>query len=594
MPNAVAKGVLLSLLLLAGCSDDAAAPPPPPCAVAAPDALRTCTRDYGAAIASCYATNGAPCAGDDAATNAALDALAVSVEASCADGELGGLDRAALGGRLANACESEASSAAWRTYGGPQGAVWAAADGAQRSCLTAAHQKATELIDGSLGAIDACLAGGDCGGVAAERDARASAARADIDAACGDLASLIAVDSAVFVERAARQVDCLTSTGHFDTGPLALRCGPSHAQFEAPRGEWTMVPVDGDEWGTLCGDGSPYAFHVQLAPEGERLDRVVIGLQGGGVCLFADDCGARLEAEPGLFTAMDDTPPTTGIMSDDPSQSQFAGWTKVFLPYCSQDVFAGGGVDEDLGEGVTLPRHGSVNARAAIQMVRDVLWKMMDAEGGDGFRPDAIVALFGGWSAGGYGTLYNYHWLLDDLQWPRTSAFPDAGLGLDNGLVLGVSGLGTIKIPAWGMQRNLPPYCFGGDCAEGEVIYNAISPRLTLVPEQQMLILTNQYDTTQEGDAFFMDTPSFINELRRSYCATRDLPGIQHYYTSASSGSVHVVTLRPDHWLGAVDGEVMRDWFWRAVTEPTALEDRAEEGDFTTVFPGVDPFPCAL
>ena len=48
-------------------------------------------------------------------------------------------------------------------------------------------------------------------------------------------------------------------------------------------------------------------------------------------------------------------------------------------------------------------------------MTRDVLWKKLDEEGA-GYRPDE-VSLFGGWSAGAYGTMYNYHWLVDDLQW---------------------------------------------------------------------------------------------------------------------------------------------------------------------------------
>jgi hypothetical protein len=471
--------------------------------------------------------------------------------------------------------------------------VWAGASDGDRACIAAAHQAAADLVGSSLGHIQGCLAAGDCSGVAAERDAREGEARAGIDAACSDLAGLIAVDPALFVERAAGQVDCLAASAHVDDGALGLRCGPGHAQFDAPRGQWAVVEVDGEEWGTMCGDGSPYAFHVRLAPEGERVDRVVVGLQGGGVCLFEDDCTARMQASPELFTAMDDEPPPFGIMSDDAGENPFANWTRVFLPYCSQDVFAGGGVDEQLGA-LTLPRHGSVNLRAAVQMVRDVIWKTMDAEGGSGFRPDEVVALFGGWSAGGYGTLYNYHWFLDDLQWPRTSAFPDAGLGLDNGQPLGVSGLGAVKIPAWAMLPNLPPYCFAGECAVGEVIFNAISPRLKRVPEQQMLMLTNQYDTTHQNDAYFPDTPAFINELRRSYCATKDMPGIQYYYTSVSSESVHVVSIRPDHWVGEVDGEAMRDWFWRAATDADSIEDRVEEGDFTTVFPGVDAFPCEV
>jgi hypothetical protein len=274
-------------------------------------------------------------------------------------------------------------------------------------------------------------------------------------------------------------------------------------------------------------------------------------------------------------------------------ESPFANWTKVLLPYCNQDVFTGGGVVEDLGE-LQLPRYGGVNLRVAIQMVRDVIWKLMDEQGGDGFRPDEIITLFGGWSAGGYGALYNYHWLLDDLQWPRTAAFPDAGGALDNGSLAGVRGLGAIKIPAWGVRNYLPSYCFAGDCAVGPVLYEAASPRLKQVPEQQFLILSNPKDNTQQGDAFFEDEAFWINTMRQSYCDTRDLSGINYYYTSISDESIHVVSIRPELWQGAVDGEVMRDWFWRAVTEPDTIQSRVEEADFVEAIPGVEPYPCEV
>jgi hypothetical protein len=471
-----------------------------------------------------------------------------------------------------------------RTSTRPTGRVSLPRTGPRRRCSTTLSA-----------AIGACLAGDVCDEAAleAERQALADAASGDVAAACDGLEELIAVDAATYVDRAVQQIDCITATGHADSGPLALTCGPSNVDFEAPRGEWTQVVVDGDKWGTLCGDGSPYAFQVRLAPQGEPLDRVVIGLQGGGVCLFEEDCASRFENDPGLFNALDDEPLSIGIASDDPEESPFADWTKVYLPYCTQDVFAGGGVFEPLGD-LDVPRYGGVNLRASIQMVRDVIWKMMDEEGGAGFRPDEIVALFGGWSAGGYGALYNYHWLLDDLQWPRTAAFPDAGLALDNGSILGVRGLGAVKIPAWGVLHNLPPYCFDGDCAVGSVLFEAIAPRLKQVPEQQFLLLTNQLDRTQQNDAFFEDEPSFINTLRQTYCATKELNGINFYLTSVSDESVHVVTLRPQLWAGEVAGEVMRDWFVRAVTEPDTVEDRAEEADFVDAIPGVEPFPCEV
>lgn len=587
---------LLLGAVLGGCSDDVTTiNRSGSCSEAAPAALRACVDEVSVALADCYAGTDSPCPAGDAAVDAALANLEREVATDCADGDFLALSSDAVVGRLRNACLSEASSLAWRTYGGPQGAVFPAADAAGQSCLSGAHQAAARLIDGSLAAIGSCLDGDACDATAVdgERAALAATALTDIGAVCGALAELIAIDAQTYIERAAHQVDCIAAAGHPDTAPLELGCGPSNADFEAPRGEWTQVVVDGDKWGTLCGDGSPYAFQVNLAPEGERLDRIVIGLQGGGVCLFESDCAARFESSPGLFNALDDEPLGSGIASDDPEVSPFANWTRVYLPYCNQDVFAGGGVFEDLGS-IDVPRYGSVNLRAAIQMVRDVVWKMIDEQGGAGFRPDEIIALFGGWSAGGYGALYNYHWLLDDLQWPRTAAFPDAGLALDNGSLLGVRGLGAVKVPAWGVLPHLPPYCFVGDCAAGEVLFEAIAPRLKQVPEQQMLLLTNPLDRTQQNDAFFEDEPSFINTLRRTYCDTRDLNGIQYYITSVSDESVHVVTPRPQLWEGEVDGEIMRDWFVRAVTEPDTIEDRAEEADFVEAIPGVEPYPCEV
>jgi hypothetical protein len=565
------------------------------CEAAAAAALGTCAVEVSQTLLGCYANDDTACADDDPDVAAALAALESSVGASCSDGEFKGLSVADLVGRLGNACVSESNSLAWRTYGGPQGAVWAELEPADKACLTAAHQAAIDLWAGSFAEIASCLAGGACDGaaLAATRAAGQGAATAAIGEACTGLSGLIAVDTGIYVARGDRQVDCMAAAAYSDPSAAALTCGPTYAQFDAPRGEWTQIVVDGDTWGTVCGDGSPYAFWVRLAPEGAPLDRIVIALEGGGVCLFEDDCSQRLASNPGLFTAMDGLPLGDGLVSDDPAVSPFADWTKVYVPYCNQDVFAGGGVTEVLGA-LELPRFGAVNLRAAVQMTRDVLWKLQDEAGGPGFRPDQMLALFGGFSAGAYGTLYNYHWMLDDLQWPRTAAFPDAGMALDNGGLLGVRQLGVTKIPVWGARKNLPPYCFAGPCAVGPNLYRAISPRLLQVPEQQMLVVSNPRDTIQQGDAFFEDEPTWINAVRRDYCETKDLPGIQYYFTNTSSEPVHVVTIRPELWTAAVDGEVMRDWFWRAVTDPASLVDRVQEAAFVTDVPGVDPYPCPV
>ena len=570
---------LLSSLLLIGCNGDKP-DSAVTCSQAADAALQVCVADYSAALAACVSADGALCDASAPGPAAALSALDGEVSGACADGGLFGLSAAATTERLRAACASESDSLAWRAYGGPQAAVWADASASDRTCLSAAHAAGVAQVTGTL----------------ADFGSRASAeaeALASIGGACPDSASLIAVDPPALVERAALQADCLGAVVREDADALDLECGPSFAQVDAPRGEWTRVPVDRDTWGAVCGDGSDYSFWIRPAPEGNPLDRVLIGLQGGGVCVFEQDCNARLASSPGLFTAEDDLPVSIAMVSDDPEVSPFADWTKVYLPYCNQDVFAGGGAVEQLGD-LALPRSGGVNLRSAVRMTRDWLWRELDAEGGDGFRPDQVTALFGGWSAGAYGTLYNYHWMLDDLQWPRTIAFPDAGLALDNGQTLGVAALGVVKIPIWGTLPNLPPYCFAGDCAVGPVLMEALSPRLQTVPEQQMLLLSNPVDDIQMGDAYFSDRATWINQMRADHCSTRGLPGIHWYLTSESESSIHVVSIRPDLWEGTVDGQSMKDWMVQAVEDPASLVSRVEEGDFTTAVPGVEPYPCEV
>jgi len=564
------------------------------CDVSASEALQICLADYSDRLQDGYETTGASCPADDPSLLQALNALEGQLGNACAEGSFGAVDPSALPARLANACASEASSLAWRSFGGPQGTAAPGSGGL--ACLSDVHEHGQRLLADSLAAIDTCVAEG-----CAEDDLlrqRATLTRAAEDAMASDclsMASAVGLSPATFAENTAQQVDCLTAAARSATEGLGLTCGPSYALIDPPRGEWSEVIVDGDQWGTQCGDGSTFAFWIRPAPEGAPLDRVAVALQGGGVCLGEPDCAPRFDAAPGLFSARDadDEPLSVGIASDDPAISPFHDYTMIYVPYCNQDVFAGGGVVEDLGS-VQLPRYGAVNLRASVRILRDYLWRALDDAGGDGFRSDQVVALFGGFSAGGYGTLYNYHWFLDDLLWPQTTAFPDGGLAVDNGELLGVGSLGAVKIPDWGMQPYLPPYCFDGPCSGGQTLVEALSPRLQQVPNQNMLMLSNQLDSTQRGDAFFSDDASFINALRQMYCDTRDLPGIYWYLTSVSTESVHVVSPRDELFTGSVDGQVMSDFFLDAVDDPSALTSRVEEGDFVEAVDGVAPFPCEL
>jgi hypothetical protein len=602
---------------------------PGACEDSAATALQICVKSLNDTRRLCYVNEGAPCASDDPEVVAALDSLESTVSAACPDGS-GLLSENAFVRRLQTACASETLSLASRTFGGPHGAVWAKADpSVAESCLRQPHLRVTEFMDAALSARNECLQSDSCNAeaLAAQEATLANAATADVVSMCDYLDLVIALKPAEYVSRTRAQLDCLTAFTHDDGDPIALWCGPAVVERDpppapAPNGYMNIV-LDSDVYGTRCGGDvplfpadNPYAFHVKLAPEGYPIENVLIYLEGGGVCLFDDEeattgnagCYSRYLEDPGLFEAIDNEPWTHGIMSDDPAISPFANWTKVFLPYCTQDLHMGGGVTSNYPS-ITVHRYGAINTRTALRYVRDLIWRELDARGGEGFRPDRIRAAFAGFSAGGWGVLYNYHWVLDDLQWPHTAAFPDSALALNNiyDAFWNVEYLSRFVLDGpepyyWGAKANQPPYCFGTTCVVGPQLLKAHSPRLKAVPEQQYMIISNQNDEDgQMATSFFDRNTTFdqgrvnwINEARRSYCETRELRGIRYFFMPFAE-SLHSTTMS-DYYLSQVPvaGQTMRDWMADGFSNPDAVANRTEEGNLVSSYPGVDPFPCTL
>ena len=86
------------------------------------------------------------------------------------------------------------------------------------------------------------------------------------------------------------------------------------------------------------------------------------------ICLFEDGCKSRFASNPQLFNAQDGLPLGGGIVSDE-LDNPFANWTKVYLPYCNQDVFIGGGVVESFGE-VPLASNAVIEQLCSCCLVR--------------------------------------------------------------------------------------------------------------------------------------------------------------------------------------------------------------------------------
>lgn len=190
--------------------------------------------------------------------------------------------------------------------------------------------------------------------------------------------------------------------------------GGGGSGFEPPEfGSWVKY----EPAGATCSDGSPYAFYVDFS---ETSDNVIVFFMGGGACWDYESCvggGARGAANPdglpddyanmhaevaGLTINVNEIYP---LMNDDPAVSPMADWNKVFVPYCTGDVYAGSitntyedpdGVEPD----EVFAHLGHTNVVAMTEMLNDMF----------GAAPEKKLFV-GGCSAGGAGAIVNYYFL---------------------------------------------------------------------------------------------------------------------------------------------------------------------------------------
>jgi hypothetical protein len=607
----------LGLALLAGLAmplaSIAAMTPGQVCEKTASDTLRTCVKMGGKLHQKCYQTTGGACLATDPKLVEGLARVSTKILPKCPDqatvqaaGYGAVLTPTGLVDRMENACTSAVASLAARSYGGPHAAVRATASVADQKCLDRAWRSGQSLIIYNLKQQSICIrnvaAGKTCDPVAlaAKLTTRETTTVTRISDHCPNaLSTLVAVDPTVFAARAAAQARCLVATAHGQTAPLTLDCGPRASIPVPARGVDTQIVLPYAIFGSRCGDGSDYAFHLRLAPTGSPVEKIVVHMAGGGACLDGPGCAGT---DPDLFEAMSDNLPNGGMMSSTSATNPFRDWTKVSLPYCTQDVHIGGGVPTAYTE-ITVQRYGALNVRATMQYVRDVIWAELNATDPDGYRADRPLMVFSGTSAGGYGAAYNYHWVLDDLGWVHTTAAPDASLAMDNGIgviagTAGVIAFGSVMLsptfPGWNAQPFLPPYCYTDACFE--IFGNlelATAPRLLGVPEQQFLMISNQVDDVQRNTTQFASTPAFINTLRTNYCSLQGTPGL-HSFLRASTPAIHG-EVNDNNWNDAiVGGTVLRDWLGDAMSNPAGVIDKTADGTLQADFAGVLPFPCTI
>ena len=207
-------------------------------------------------------------------------------------------------------------------------------------------------------------------------------------------------------------------------GPYPLLTNPTSFEdgFQPGKyGLWQGITLDEASTGAKCGNGTPYKFFVNRVADNNNY---LIYLEGGGACWDYESCtgqtGIRGARNPNGIP--DDymrklesslvSPFVFRLHYADHPQPQ--DWNLVYVPYCTGDVYSGDKTavyesPESNVEPLTWHHNGFKNMRAVTAWLRENMQ-----------QPTRMMMT--GCSAGGTGSLVNYHLMRRDLS-PTSRAY---------------------------------------------------------------------------------------------------------------------------------------------------------------------------
>ncbi|WP_144016772.1 pectin acetylesterase-family hydrolase [Beutenbergia cavernae] len=226
----------------------------------------------------------------------------------------------------------------------------------------------------------------------------------------------------------------------------ALLAVPTACTPAPPALEWETVAAPDD---CRCADGSPFSFWERRADE----TRVVLFLNGGGVCWDARSCAFTSTDTPGESEFYDwnlsGTNPENrnGMFDTTRSDNPFAEYSFLYVSSCTGDAHLGS-VSQAYSPELTVEHNGYVNGTAALDYLAEqypdatevvVVGKTAGSVAAPLYGglvadllPDAKVTVFGGQS-GAWPDNPDFNTDVLDTAWGAYGAMPDwavAGLAV--------------------------------------------------------------------------------------------------------------------------------------------------------------------
>ncbi len=295
--------------------------------------------------------------------------------------------------------------------------------------------------------------------------------------------------------------------------------GTAQAQ-DAP--QWLPITPGGID--QVCARGTPYTFFVHQNDP----DKLLIYFQGGGGCWNDETCAPNTGLFDEVVEGNEAGAFAQGIFDGTNPENPLAGYTIVFVAYCTGDYHLGTQAVEYASG--TVQHKGALNVAAALD------WTFASYP-----RPQEVVVA--GCSAGAIGSIYHTPTIARRYRSANFSQFGDSGVGVIN------PGWGGFDV--WGTQnRRTSPDQF---------VTSLYSSAARSYPRAHFAQYTTYNDSVQTGyyvltgavNAWPLEMESRISALQRS----------ANFDAFVAPGSEHCISTTNRFYTEAVEGVRFRDWF---------------------------------
>ena len=325
----------------------------------------------------------------------------------------------------------------------------------------------------------------------------------------------------------------------------AAGCGSDSAEQEQEQrfapdafGQWLKFEPEG----AVCANGSQYKYFVNFS---ETSDNVVIFLEGGGACWDYEDCssGGPFNTDciqepagtecirdnyPAVYLHVDSLEPLSAVteplgvingdvpvelaypmLTGDTDINPMGDWNRVFIPYCTGDIYLGSNVmtysDPDgVGPDVEFHHMGHQNMLLVIEELNRMFRSV----------PKMMVS---GCSAGGVGSLNNYAFIRNGMT------------GVDNGYLIADSG------PV------IPSTLRSGEPSHSTGLYEAVRTPWNIATAIESLPVTSDRILSDFGEVNAVLAKSFPNDRLSISIFERD-----YNFTVASYEKVFPIFSEPE------------------------------------------------